>query len=1103
MPRTRQKFKFWGIFNSLVIVALFSACSGSNNNSGGSDENHPPTITGTPSQIAVQDTLYSFTPAANDPDGDTLSFSITNKPDWASFDSQTGELSGTPSTADLGSFSNIVISVTDGIEGVSLQAFAIQVDATSGINHPPTINGTPALIAVEGGAYSFTPTANDPNGDLLTFSIENKPGWASFDTQTGELSGTPEAADVGSFSNIVISVSDGQESASLQAFTIEVTAADINHPPTINGTPTLVVVRTVAYSFTPTANDPNGDLLTFSIENKPDWASFDSQTGTLSGTPGTADVGSFSNIVISVSDGTESTSLQAFTIDVIIGVLSVDVGTDQTIALPDTLTLNATVTEGGLPPQNSTTYSWSQLSGPGLGTIVFGDANAANTTVTIPTVGSYRVMLEADNSDEVVSDTLEITVNLKAAGNSALSDRPANAGECVSPAAPPTATSITLIDPYPDLPDFIDPLAMIMPPGDDTYWYVVQQTGEVVRFANNLSVSSSTTFIDISDRVIASGERGLLGMAFHPGFSTNGYVYLSYTNNDSGLVSRISRFELDGTGQALNPDSEEIILSVSQPEPNHNGGQIAFGPDGYLYIGFGDGGTSGDSAGHAQNVNTWLGAMLRIDVGDGSSAAYSIPADNPFATSGGLPEIFAWGFRNPWRWSFDRTTGDLWVGDVGQNDYEEIDIVTLGSNYGWNTMEGLHCYNTNSCDQSGLTPPVVEYDHSMGQSVTGGYRYRGSDISFLQGHYFYADYIGGTIWGLEETSPGQYTSTELADTSFFIASFAEDNSGELYVIDRSGRRAHKIVGETNGQTGQIPAQLSEWGCFEAVDTTKFSNRVIPYDINALLWSDHADKGRFMAIPDGTSIDVDAEGRFDYPVGSVIGKHFWLGNEIIETRLMLHHEQPHGWKGYSYEWDGSDASLLSGAKDKDFGNTSWHYPSSAECDACHTAISGFTLGPEVGQLNRSYHYDSTGEDANQLVTLENIGVMSKNFSDQERSTAFYAIDDVLYSEERRARSYLHSNCANCHQPGGPGGGNMDLRISATLAEMGVCNEAPLSGNLGRSFPILVEPGQADNSILALRMENLGRSRMPPLGTAEADTQAMTVIKGWINGLTGCD
>ena len=782
--------------------------------------------------------------------------------------------------------------------------------------------------------------------------------------------------------------------------------------------------------------------------------------------------------------------------------LLVDAGTDQTVVLADVVDLDATVTEKGLPPQEGTSYSWSMVSGPGP--VDFTRPDAEDTSVTFSRLGSYVLGLTATTDSSAANDSVDITVNLKASGVSGLPGRPSNSTQCIAPATPPVVSSIQLENPFPNLPNLSSAVAMYMAPGDSSYWYVVQQTGQVVRFVNSTGVNTLTSFIDIDDgRLSYGGETGLLGMAFHPDFVTNGYVYLSYTSNNAGLVSRVSRFSLDGSGQSLDPASERIILAVPQPFGNHNGGQVAFGPDNYLYIGLGDGGSGGDPLGHGQNTSTLLGSMLRIDVGDGSSGSYTIPPDNPFVSNGGKPEIFAYGLRNPWRWSFDSVTGELWLGDVGQNSFEEIDIISIGGNFGWNIMEGAHCYNAASCDQTGLTLPLTEYDHSQGFAVTGGYVYRGSAVTFLQGHYLYGDYSTGRIWSLEETGQGQYTSTELLDTTLNIASFAEDHNGELYVVDLGGNIL-KITGDSAGQTGQIPDLLSDWGCFQTGDATAFSNNVIPYDINALLWSDHADKGRFMAIPDGTTIDVDIEGRFDLPVGSVVGKHFHLNGQLIETRLLLHHQQPHGWKGYSYEWNDTEtqATLLTTAKDKDINGQTWHFPSRIECDGCHTKVAGFTLGPEIGQLNRFFTYPGTVIEANQLITLESINVLTSPLSDAEKSTAFYAIDDTAYSAERRARSYLHSNCANCHQPGGPGGGDMDLRMATSLEHARICNEAPLGSTLGLINPVIISPGNPDQSVLVLRMEDSAEHRMPPLASRLVDTQAMAVIREWISGLTEC-
>lgn len=273
---------------------------------------HTPSISGTPPASVVAGSSYTFTPTASDPDGKALTFAVANLPPWASFSSATGELSGTPTSASIGTFSNIVISVSNGTASAALPAFSIDVDAAA---QPPVISGTPATSVVAGSAYGFTPTATDPNGNALTFSVANRPSWASFNSSTGQLSGTPAAANVGSFSNIVISVSDGTSSASLPAFTIAVTPP-ANPPPTISGSPATSVSAGTAYSFTPTTTDPSGNPLTFSIENPPSWATFNTHSGTLSGTPGAGDAGSYASIGISVSDETSSASLASFSITV-------------------------------------------------------------------------------------------------------------------------------------------------------------------------------------------------------------------------------------------------------------------------------------------------------------------------------------------------------------------------------------------------------------------------------------------------------------------------------------------------------------------------------------------------------------------------------------------------------------------------------------------------------------------------------------------------------------------------------------------------------------------------------------------------------------------
>ncbi len=330
---------------------------------------------------------------------------------------------------------------------------------------------------------------------------------------------------------------------------------------------------------------------------------------------------------------------------------------------------------------------------------------------------------------------------------------------------------------------------LVQPDDTSDLMFVTEQRGIIYAFSAN-NTQQVDIFLDITNRVNRGGnEEGLLGLAFDRDYEENGYFYVYYSA-ENPRRSVISRFNVNQEdGDVADPESEIIIMEVEQPYSNHNGGQLAFGPDGYLYIGLGDGGSAGDPEGNGQKLGTLLGSIVRIDVsGLSGPGDYEIPADNPFVdTAGARAEIWAFGLRNPWRFSFDSETGLLWAGDVGQGLWEEIDIIAKGANYGWNTMEGLHCYSPASdCDQSGLTLPIAEYDHSQGCSVTGGYVYQGDQIASLQGYYVYGDYCSGNIWALNYDGNTVTENMLLVDSDLSITSFGEDLAGNLYILDRQG-----------------------------------------------------------------------------------------------------------------------------------------------------------------------------------------------------------------------------------------------------------------------------------------------------------------------------
>ena len=349
---------------------------------------------------------------------------------------------------------------------------------------------------------------------------------------------------------------------------------------------------------------------------------------------------------------------------------------------------------------------------------------------------------------------------------------------------PPSGTPTLALTPV--VSGLTNPLGMESAHDGTGRFFIVQQGG-TIRILQNGTLNA-TPFLDITSLVESGGEKGLLGLAFHLSFPTNRKFYVNYTRR---LATQLQTVIAEYQASAANPNQADtstarILLIINQPFDNHNGGQLAFGPDGFLYIGVGDGGSGGDPNNNGQTKTVLLGKILRIDVNSTSPGKqYAIPAGNPFASGvGGAPEILAWGFRNPWRFSFDSSR--LFVADVGQDAFEEIDIVEVGKNYGWRTMEGTHCFNpASNCDQTGLTPPIFDYPHSDGESVTGGFVYRGSAVPSLVGRYVFADFISGRIWFLTE-SGSTWTRTLAIASGRGVSSFGRDDSGEIYVVDYSG-----------------------------------------------------------------------------------------------------------------------------------------------------------------------------------------------------------------------------------------------------------------------------------------------------------------------------
>lgn len=677
---------------------------------------------------------------------------------------------------------------------------------------------------------------------------------------------------------------------------------------------------------------------------------------------------------------------------------------------------------------------------------------------------------------------------------------------CVAPSLPPFPLELT--NPFANLELPAGLLHLTRAPGDDQNWFAVLRDGRVLKFANDPNVSTNTVFLDIGSRVDDSFvEMGLLGLAFHPDFPTTNRVFAFYTATrpDGQPGNRLVLAEYQEQAGQLNPASETRLLELDKTVQIHNGGTIAFGPDGYLYVTIGDSSPQGDTLGNGQNKNNLFGSMLRLDVDGGSP--YAIPPDNPFAGGGGAPEIFAWGLRNTWKWSFDSVTGLLWGGDVGNGAWEEVNIIEKGGNYGWAIMEGAECAPAGgnaSCDPTGLIDPEVALPHNFMNSITGGYIYRGTEISELIGQYVFADFVNGQIFAYDSESGEE--PTIIVTTALQVAGFATDPDEELLVIGFQGqiRKLSPVIGEEVSIASVLPRTLKKSGCFNFINN-KPNPGVTPYEIRRPFWSDGVAKGRLLALPGPAQIGVKPDGNFDFPIGSVLIKHFDYQGKRIETRLIMRHDE-NLWGGYSYKWraDQKDADLLTEAVSVELepGGQTYHYPSREQCLQCHTPAAGFVLGPGTAQFNIPYRQKTlpfTNQKvgyASQLRKFHQLGYFKNKPDFTSQLPEFQKGGGIA----EKARTYLAVNCAMCHQPGGGAGrAEMDFRLSTSPeTDMNICDQVPQAGTMGITGARVVAPGQPDKSLVYERMRSLDPAwRMAPIGSTVRDSTGLKIIRDWIS------
>lgn len=664
---------------------------------------------------------------------------------------------------------------------------------------------------------------------------------------------------------------------------------------------------------------------------------------------------------------------------------------------------------------------------------------------------------------------------------------------------------------------------------------VVEHRGVIRAFDNAASTSNSHVALSLTDRVDYDGnEQGLVKITFDPDYASNGYVYVTYAGRETvdparcaqacSVVARFTRANADPL--RFDPDSEQHVLVLEQPDGGHNVGNLVFGPDGYLYIGVGDGGFSLTPRINAQDRTDLYGSVLRVDVSSG--LPYGIPPDNPFVGAGneaeGVPgagnpvreEIWAYGLRNPHRFSFDPVTRELWLADVGQAAREEVNLIVAGGNYGWPAYEGTIDNGRTDIgrDASIYIAPVLEYDHDEGTSITGGHVYRGSRLPNLYGHYLFGDFVAGTLWATLRTGAGVSPKSVVTNQTggFGIASM-ELIDEEIYIVNL-GQGVIQTLSPTDDNAASVPQWLSQTGVFEDLTTLQTTPGLIPYDVNTPLWSDGSVKYRWLALPDTGAIRFATTGAWTFPTGAVLVKHFGMDLDTTKTCDGLHHLETrilintnNGWIGYTYRWNAeqTDAELISGGASEtltrrtDLGTFTqlYEYPSSADCAVCHNPTDGPVLGARTAQLNRSFDYPLAQD--NQLRALDHVGAFDSAIETPDTYTSFPELSDDASTVQSRARAYLSANCAQCHNPSNTIPTTIDLRYSDNDDDIGAIDMEPATSDFGLEDALIIAPGDPSRSTLWLRMQTRGQDQMPPLATHLVDDEAVELIGSWIDAM----
>lgn len=650
-------------------------------------------------------------------------------------------------------------------------------------------------------------------------------------------------------------------------------------------------------------------------------------------------------------------------------------------------------------------------------------------------------------------------------------------------------------------------------------WLLAENEGKIWCVPNDPKTAKADLAISIKD--LHSACDHVYGMAFHPKFASNREIFITYTVGDKlAEGSRLSRFKVTrDTPVSIDPKSEEILLTWLSG--GHNGAAVAFGPDGMLYLSTGDADAPNpaDPLNTGQDLSDLLGGILRIDVDHRDAGKmYAVPRDNPFlATPGARPENWAYGLRNPWKMSFDRATGNLWCGDVGWQEWENIYIIRRGGNYGWAATEGNNVLNPKrKGGPSPITPPVVTHPHSESASITGGFVYRGSRLPELRGAYIYGDYETGKIWALWRDGDHNTRHEEIADTPQAVVTFAAGEDGELYFVHFGSKSTvHRLVRNPNaGRPANFPRKLGETGLFADVAKQTPAPGVMPFAIRAQMWAEGATAHRFVGMvaggggivsePAGKESD-GAAAKSPWPKHAVLAKTLRMemrerdpsSAQNIETQLL--HYDGEAWNAYSYRWNdaGTDADLVPAAGDerklelegKSYPGgkhrQAYRFHSRAECLRCHNSWGKFAL---------SFNPEQLAEPEKLLAA----GCFDAGFVKGSNAKLVDPHDDKQ-PLETRARSWLHANCASCHRE--HAGGSAPLMVNVELPTGGIraLDEKPTRGDFGLADARVIAPGLPGNSVLLHRIAKTGVGHMPMIGSREVDARGLRLLADWVRGM----